>query len=95
MLILTRKRGQSIVVDGEIEVTLLQIQGDQVRLGITAPKRVTVHRKELLEQVRAENVEAAGAGPQQARDLSQALVPGPAPEPTEAPDDPETDSSGR
>ena len=73
MLILTRKRGQSIIVDGEIEVTLLQIQGDQVRLGITAPKRVTVHRKELLEQLRAENVEAASVDAERARGLSEAM----------------------
>jgi len=73
MLILTRKRGQSIVVDGEIEITVLQIQGDQARLGITAPKRVTVHRKELLEQVRAENVEAAVVDAERAGDLSQAI----------------------
>jgi carbon storage regulator len=73
MLILTRKRGQSIVVDGEIEITLLQIQGDQARLGITAPRQVAVHRKELLDQVRAENVEAAGVEAERARDLSEAM----------------------
>jgi len=48
MLVLARKKGQSIVVNGDTEVTLLQIQGDQVRLGITAPKHVLVQRKELL-----------------------------------------------
>lgn len=73
MLILTRKRGQSIVVDGEIEITLLQIQGDQARLGITAPRQVAVHRKELLDQVRAENVEAASVDAERARDLSEAI----------------------
>ena len=65
MLILTRRRGESIVIGGEIEVTLLQVQGDQVRLGITAPKDVSVHRKEVLEQIRAENIAAAGAEPGQ------------------------------
>jgi len=65
MLILTRRRGESIVIGGEIEVTLLQVQGDQVRLGITAPKEVSVHRKEVLEQIRAENIAAAGAEPEQ------------------------------
>jgi carbon storage regulator len=71
MLILTRRRGESIVIGGEIEVTLLQVQGDQVRLGITAPKRVTVHRKELLDQIRAENIAAAGAEPQQLSQISE------------------------
>lgn len=65
MLILTRRRGESIVIGGEIEVTLLQVHGDQVRLGITAPKHVSVHRKEVLEQIRAENLAAASAEPQQ------------------------------
>jgi len=65
MLILTRRRGESIVIGGEIEVTLLQVQGDQVRLGITAPKTISVHRKEVLEQIRAENIAAAAAEPQQ------------------------------
>ena len=64
MLILTRRRGESIVIGGEIEVTLLQVQGDQVRLGITAPKDISVHRKEVLEQIRAENTAAAGAAPE-------------------------------
>jgi carbon storage regulator len=74
MLILTRRRGESIVIGGDIEVTLLQVQGDQVRLGITAPKDVSVHRKELLEQIRAENIAAAGADPErlsQMEDLPQ------------------------
>jgi carbon storage regulator len=65
MLILTRRRGESIVIGGEIEVTLLQVQGDQVRLGITAPKDVSVHRKEVLEQIRAQNIAAAGTEPEQ------------------------------
>lgn len=84
MLILTRKRGQSIVVDGDIEITLLHIQGDQVRLGITAPKRVAVHRKEILDQVRAENIEAAADDAEQARDLSPPMPPPQVPDPEDA-----------
>jgi carbon storage regulator len=90
MLILTRKRGQSIVVDGEIEITLLHIHGDQVRLGITAPKRVAVHRKELLDQVRAENIEAAAVDADQARDLSAAMPPPSAPDSEGAESPPES-----
>ena len=62
MLILTRKRGQTVVIDGQIEVTVVAVQGDQVRLGITAPKQIGVHRKELLDAVTQQNIEAAAAG---------------------------------
>ena len=60
MLILARKVGQQIIISGEIEITVIEVRGDQVRLGITAPRSIAVHRKELLERVVAENVEAAG-----------------------------------
>ena len=60
MLILARKVGQRIVIDGNIEITVVEVRGDQVRLGITAPRSVAVYRKELLEQVAAENIEAIG-----------------------------------
>ncbi|MGB9586989.1 MAG: carbon storage regulator CsrA [Armatimonadota bacterium] len=60
MLILARKVGQSIVIAGEIEVTIVEVRGDQVRLGINAPRSIAVHRKELLQQVAMENMEAAG-----------------------------------
>ena len=62
MLILTRKKGQTIVIDGQIEVTLVAVQGEQVRLGINAPRQIPVHRKELLDAVTQQNVEAAAAG---------------------------------
>jgi len=47
MLVLTRKKGQSIMVGEDIEITIVDIQGDQVRLGIEAPKTVAIHRKEV------------------------------------------------
>ncbi|MDI6829216.1 MAG: carbon storage regulator CsrA [Armatimonadota bacterium] len=59
MLVLARKVGQRIVIAGDIEITVVEIRGEQVRLGITAPKNVPIYRKELLEQVTAENIEAA------------------------------------
>lgn len=58
MLALTRKKGESIVVGDNIEIVVLGITGEQVRLGIIAPKIVTVHRKEIYEQIRNENKEA-------------------------------------
>jgi len=59
MLVLARKVGQSIVISDNIELLVIEVRGDQVRLGIDAPKSIPVHRKELLEQIRAENVKAA------------------------------------
>ncbi|MDR3690540.1 MAG: carbon storage regulator CsrA [Fimbriimonas sp.] len=51
MLVLTRKVGQSIVIGDEIEVVVLEVRGEQVRVGIRAPKTVSVHRKEIYEQI--------------------------------------------
>ena len=59
MLVLARKVGQSIVVNDNVEILVIEVRGDQVRLGIEAPRSIPVHRKELLEQIRAENVKAA------------------------------------
>ena len=47
MLVLTRRANQSIVIGSDVTVTVLEIRGDQIRLGITAPKDVTVHREEV------------------------------------------------
>jgi len=58
MLALTRKKGESIIVGDNIELVVLGIIGEQVRLGILAPKHISVHRKEIFEQIRNENKEA-------------------------------------
>ena len=57
MLVLTRKTGQSIVIDGGIEITVLEVRGEQVRLGIAAPREIRVNRKELLAQMETAAVE--------------------------------------
>ena len=59
MLVLTRKVHQSIMIGDDIEVVVLEVRGEQVRLGVRAPKTVPVHRKEIYEQIQAENVAAA------------------------------------
>ena len=59
MLVLARKVGQSIIINDDVEVVVIEVRGDQVRLGIQAPKSIPVHRKELLEQIRSENLKAA------------------------------------
>lgn len=55
MLALTRKTGQSIVIGDQIEITVVEVKGDQVRLGIKAPKEVSILRKEIYEEIQAEN----------------------------------------
>lgn len=59
MLALTRKKGESLVLNNDIEVTVLEIRGDQVKLGIKAPKQVPVYRKEVYLQIQKENEAAA------------------------------------
>ena len=55
MLALTRKKGESLVINNKNEVTVLEIRGDQVKIGITAPKEVPVYRKEVYLQIQNEN----------------------------------------
>lgn len=55
MLILNRRPGESIVIDGRIVVTVLQVDGDRIKIGVDAPRDVSVLRRELIEQVEAEN----------------------------------------
>ncbi|MFN9373470.1 MAG: carbon storage regulator CsrA [Planctomycetaceae bacterium] len=51
MLVLSRKKNESIVIDGKIVVTVVEIKGDKVRLGISAPSEVPVHRSEVFEAI--------------------------------------------
>lgn len=59
MLVLTRKKGQSLMIGQDIEISVVDIQGDQVRLGITAPRSVSIHRKEVFEEILQENLQAS------------------------------------
>lgn len=59
MLVLSRKRDEVIKIGDDIEITVVDIRGDKVRLGITAPKEVMVHRKEVYEDIKKENQAAA------------------------------------
>ena len=61
MLALARKANESIIINDDIEVTILEIKWDQVKVGVKAPKSVPVYRKELYLQIQEANVEAARA----------------------------------
>ncbi len=80
MLVITRRPGQSVLIGPEIEVFVLEVDGAQVRVGIDAPRRIRVLRRELLTQVEAENRRAAQATsltPQTMPDLKGILKPNP------------------
>ena len=59
MLALTRKKGEALVLNNNIEVTILEIRGDQVKIGVSAPKEVPIYRKEVYLQIQKENEAAA------------------------------------
>ncbi|MCD8500917.1 MAG: carbon storage regulator CsrA [Bacillaceae bacterium] len=59
MLVLTRKKDQSIMIGNEIEITILNVEGDQIKLGIKAPKHIDIHRKEIYLSIQEENDQAS------------------------------------
>ncbi len=59
MLALSRKVNESIMIGSEIEITVLEVKGDQIKIGITAPKSIPIYRKEIYLQIQASNKEAA------------------------------------
>lgn len=77
MLVLSRQRDETIMIGDEVEITVVDIRGDKVRLGITAPRHIQVHRKEVYEAIKRENQQAAGLKP---HDVTDAIQGGPKPE---------------
>ena len=73
MLVLSRRTGESVVIGDDVTVTVLEVRGDVVRIGIDAPRSVAVHRAELLEQLETMNKEAASPSDDAVESLSQAL----------------------
>lgn len=74
MLVLTRKPDQSIMVGNEIEITVLEVRGEQVRLGIRAPRNISVHRKEIFEQIKQENQNASSTSKEALPEISTLLL---------------------
>lgn len=62
MLVLSRQRDETIMIGDDIQITVVDIRGDKVRLGISAPTRIAVHRKEVYDSIKAENQKAAAIG---------------------------------
>lgn len=58
MLVLTRRPGESIVIGSDVTVTVLEVRGDQIRIGIEAPRSVKVHREEVVREIERTNAEA-------------------------------------
>jgi carbon storage regulator len=58
MLVLSRKKGESLVIDGDIKITVLSVQGQTIRLGIEAPRETPVFRSEVFERLRTETAQA-------------------------------------
>jgi carbon storage regulator len=61
MLVLSRQRDESIIVGDNVQITVVDIRGDKVRLGIVAPAEIPVHRKEVYDAIQRENMRAANA----------------------------------
>ncbi|NLH18247.1 MAG: carbon storage regulator CsrA [Phycisphaerae bacterium] len=62
MLVLSRQKDESIIIGDDVEITIVDVRGDKVRLGINAPKSITVHRKEVYEAIQREKAEKAKSG---------------------------------
>ena len=98
MLVLSRRKDESIIIDGRIVITVAEIRGSEVRLGIEAPRSVAVHRKEVFDAIQAENIAAGissisrssaaswiGAAPRTIPALPAAGTNRPIPSPSAAP----------
>lgn len=74
MLVLTRKKGEEILIGDDIVVTVIEVRGDSIRIGIEAPAGVVIHRREVLQAVTDANVEASKAADADAPTLAGLLA---------------------
>ena len=68
MLVLSRQKDESIIIGDDVEITIVDVRGDKVRLGINAPREISVHRKEVYEAIQREKAQKA----EQAKQAEQA-----------------------
>lgn len=73
MLVLARRINESIMIGDDIEVVVVDIKGDQIKLGIRAPRSVSVHRAEVYKEIQEQNKEAAKTAPQSLENLGALL----------------------
>ncbi len=71
MIVLSRHRDESIMIGDNVVITIVDIRGDKVRLGIDAPKEIPVHRQEVYEAIKRENAKAARMEPNDTKDLGR------------------------
>ncbi len=77
MLVLSRQRDETIMIGDDVEITVVDIRGDKVRLGITAPTKIAVHRKEVYDAIKSENERAARINNADVSSLSPAAINAP------------------
>lgn len=73
MLVLSRQPGESVIIDGGITVQILKVEGDTIKVGIEAPKSVSIYRKELYEEIQMENLNAGRTREEELTGLSKAI----------------------
>ena len=71
MLVLSRHRDECIMIGDDVRITIVDIRGDKVRLGIDAPQEVPVHRMEIYDAIRRENQKSSQLGPAETKDLGR------------------------
>ncbi len=71
MLVLSRHRDESIMIGDDVMITIVDIRGDKVRLGIDAPSEIPVHRQEVYDAIKRENEKASELGPSETRDIGK------------------------
>lgn len=71
MLVLSRQRDESIIIGDNVVVTVVDVRGDKVKLGIDAPQDISVHRREVYEAIQRENQQAAHLRPEETRGLGR------------------------
>jgi carbon storage regulator len=75
VLVLTRRENQSIMIGSDVVVTVLEVRGDQVRIGIRAPRHIDVHREEVFLEIQRQNIEAASPSAEALRQLERLEPP--------------------
>ena len=71
MLVLSRHRDECIMIGDDVMITVVDIRGDKVRLGIDAPKTIPVHRQEVYDAIKRENKKSSNIGPAETRDIGK------------------------